>query len=79
MKPHTKMEVLSFNHISENLSDDKVTALRNLYKHYHLKTWCFKKAYNHFKRINIILNTASIVLTSTGAIIGGVTLNPIIL
>ena len=73
-----KREILNFNHISKNLSESDLEALKNLYKHYHKKTWCYKKAYQYFRRFNISLNIASIVLTSTGTIVGGVTLNPIV-
>lgn len=79
MKPQCKMEILNFNHISDNLTENEITALQNLYKHNHIKTWCFKKAYKHYKRVNAALTLSSITLTITGTVVGGVTLNPVIL
>ena len=37
------------------------------------------KAYKHFKRLNTMANVASVMLVTIGTIVGGVTLNPIIL
>lgn len=76
---NNKKEVLNFNHIDKNLSETDIDALKTLYKHYHKKTWCYKKGYQYFKKINMALNIISIALTSIGTIVGGVTLNPIIL
>ena len=72
-------KVICFNHIDKGMKPEEVDMLKKLYHHYHKKTWCYKKAYKHFKKINLGLHLTSIGLTSTGVIVGGVTLNPIVL
>ena len=74
-----KNSVFNFNHINNKLDEDEVTMLKNLYAQYHQKTWCYHMAYKHFKNINLGLNVLAIVLTSTGVVVGSVTLNPIVL
>ena len=50
--------------------------LKNLYSYYHKKTWCYKKAYKQFKKIDIGLHSLSIVLTGSGIVSGLVTMIP---
>ena len=33
----TDQKILNFNHISKNLSDDKIKEIKDLYKYYHKK------------------------------------------
>ena len=56
---------------------DKLGEMKALYKSYHKKFWCHKKAFKHFKRLNLAINIGSAGLVVSGAIAGGVTLNPI--
>lgn len=82
LKKETNTKIMSginFNHISKNLHEDEKEALIKLYKHYHRKAFCYKKAFKHYTKINIALNITSIILTTVGTIVGAVTLNPIIL
>ena len=72
-------KVISFNHISDNLSDDEIIKLKTLYKSYHRLQMCYKWKYKKLRRLKLSLELSSIALTSVGAIIGGITLNPIIL
>ena len=74
-----KKSVFNFNHIDNELNQGEVDMLKKLYSHYHKKTWCYKKAYKHFKKINLSLNLIAIGLTSTGVVVGSITLNPIVL
>ena len=58
---------------------EKLAEIKALYKFYHKRFWCYKKAFKHFKRLNLIINVSSTSLVVIGSIVGGVTLNPIIL
>ena len=66
---------IKFNHISKDLSTDEKQKLFDLYFYYHKLAVCYKWKY---KRIVLLANMSSIGLTSIGAIVGGVTLNPIV-
>ena len=72
-------KIIGFNHISDSLSYDEVNKLKTLYKSYHKLQMCYKWKYKKLRRLKLSLELSSIGLTTTGAIIGGVTLNPIIL
>lgn len=73
-------DIFEFNHIDKNLSEENVKTLEDFYKHYQKRFWCFKKSYKRFK----LLDDESITITVfclmiIGTIVGGITLNPIIL
>lgn len=70
---------MDFNHISKKLTNAQVSELTNLYNTYHKQYWCYKKMYKKYKRFNLALKLSSVVLTTSGAVVGCVTLNPIIL
>ena len=72
-------KIIGFNHISDDLSNDEVNKLKTLYKSYHRLQMCYKWKYKKLRRLKLSLELTSIALTSIGAIVGGVTLNPIIL
>ena len=72
-------DVFEFNHIDKSLSESDVTTLKDFYKHYHKKYWCFKKSYKKFKILDEALSIAGVGLVIIGTIAGGITLNPIIL
>ena len=70
---------MNFNHISKKLTEDEVSALTNLYHTYHKKYWCFKKMFKKYQAFDLSLKLSSVILTTTGTIIGAITLNPIFL
>ena len=70
---------MDFNHISSRLADYQINELKNLYKTYHHKTCCYKKMFRRFKGISLFLNMLSVSLTVTRTVVGGVTLNPIVM
>ena len=72
-------KIVGFNHISDSLSYDEVNKLKTLYRSYHRLLMCYKWKYKRLRRLKLSLELSSIGLSTTGAIIGGVTLNPIIL
>ena len=72
-------DIFEFNHIENSLSETEVTTLKDFYKHYHKKYWCFKKSYKRYKILDETLTISGGVLVIIGTIAGGITLNPIIL
>ena len=71
--------IIGFNHISDSLSYDEVNKLQALYRSYHKLQMCYKWKYKKLRRLKLFLELSSIGLTTVGAIVGGITLNPIIL
>ena len=69
--------IFNWNHVSENLTEDQIYKLKALYKFYHKKYWLFKMTYKYFKKVDLACNIGSVLLVVTGAVVGGVTLNPI--
>ena len=72
-------KIIGFNHISDSLSYDEVNKLKTLYKSYHKLQMCYKWKYKKLRRLKLSLELSSIGLTTVGSIVGGITLNPIIL
>ena len=72
-------KIIGFNHISDSLSYDEVNKLQALYRSYHRLQMCYKWKYKKLRRLKLFLEPSSIGLTTVGAIVGGITLNPIIL
>ena len=73
-----KYSVFEFNHIDKLLSEEEIKTLKEFYKYYHKKFWCYKKAFKHFKIIDETLTISGILLVITGTITGGLTLNPLL-
>ena len=74
-----KKTCVKFNHISKDLSTDEKRKLFDLYFYYHKLAVCYKWKYKSLKRLVLLANMSSIGLTSVGAVVGGVTMNPIVL
>ena len=74
-----KKDIFEFNHIDNLLSEDEIKTIKEFYKYYHQKFWCFKKTYQHFKILDESINISGILLMIIGKISGGLTMNPIIL
>ena len=74
-----KKNIFNFNHISSEITNAQFNDIKNLYKYYHKLYWCHKAAYKKFKCKSLTLTIISSTLVVSGTIIGGVTLNPIIL
>ena len=72
-------KIIGFNHISDSLSYDEVNKLQALYRSYHRLQMCYKWKYKKLRRLKLSLELTSIGLTTIGAIVGSITLNPIIL
>ena len=74
-------DIFEFNHIDKSLSESEVKTLKDFYKHYHKKYWCFRKSYRRYKILDETITMSGVGLVIIGTIVGGggVTLNPIIL
>ena len=72
-------KIINFNHISDQLNEDEISKLKVLYKFYHRQYKCYQWKYKKLRRLKLSLELSSIGLTTIGAIVGGITLNPIIL
>ena len=72
-------DVFEFNHIDESLTETDVTTLKDFYRHYHKKYWCFKKSFKRYRILDETLTLSGGGLVVIGTIAGGITLNPIIL
>ena len=72
-------DVFEFNHIDNTLSESDIKTLKDFYKHYHKKYWCFRKSYKRYKILDETLSMTGVGLVVVGTIAGGITLNPIIL
>ena len=72
-------DIFDFNHIDKSLSESEIKTLKDFYKHYHKKYWCFKKSYKRYKILDETLTLTGTGLVIIGNITGGITLNPIIL
>ena len=63
-----KTDIVHFNHIDKSIDNDRLLEIKALYKFYHKRFWCYKKAFNHFKRINLSSNITSTGLIAVGTI-----------
>ena len=72
-------DIFEFNHIDKSLSESDVKTLKDFYKHYHKKYWCFKKSYKSYKFLDDVFTISGICLVAKGTISGGITLNPVVL
>ena len=72
-------DIFDFNHIDKSLSESDVKTLKDFYKHYHKKYWCFKKSYKSYKFLDDVFTISGLCLVAIGTISGGITLNPVVL
>ena len=61
-----RKEVIQFNHISKDLSEEKVEELKNLYRNYHRLTKCHKWQYKKLRKRKVILQVLGVSLTAIG-------------
>ena len=72
-------KIFEFNHIDKSPSESDIKTLKDFYKHYYKKYWCFKKSYKRSKHLGETITISGICLMIIGTITGRITLNPIIL
>ena len=46
-----KYSVFEFNHIDKLLKEEEIETLKEFYKYYHKKFWCYKKAFKHSRSL----------------------------
>ena len=71
--------IFNWNHVSEKLTENQISELKALYKFYHKKYWLAKMTFKYFKKAELACNIGSALLVVIGTVVGGVTLNPIVL
>ena len=71
--------IFNWNHISNELTKDQISEIKALYKNYHRLFKCYELKYKRLKRLKMSLEMFSISLTVIGSVVGGVTLNPIVI
>ena len=71
--------IFEFNHIDKSLTEEDVKILKHFYSHYHKKYWCYKKCYKRYKFLDDVFTISGISLVAIGTIVGGITLNPVVL
>ena len=74
-----KQSIFGFNHIDPSLREEELEEIKKLFRFYHQRFWCLKRAHNRFKKINLIMNLTSSGLVAIGTIAGAATMNPIVL
>ena len=73
------MSIFNFNHTDKNKTKEEIQKIKELYKYYHYRYWCYQEPYKYFKKLNLATNMSSTGLIAIGAIAGGLTLQPAIL
>ena len=71
--------IFNWNHISNDLNEDKISELKALYRNYHRLFKCYQWKYKKLKHLKMSLEMSSISLTVIGSVVGAVTLNPIVI
>ena len=79
MTDKCKTSIFQSNHIDDSLEKDKIEELKALYRFYHRKFICYKLLFKYFKKLDLICNKISVILITSGVVVGSVTLNPIVL
>ena len=51
----TSSNIFDFNHISKDLPEEIKQTLKEFYKFYHKKWWCYNKAFKRYKKKSLSL------------------------
>ena len=71
--------IFNFNHIDKTKTKEEIAEIKELYRYYHYRFWCYQKAYKYFKQINLAISMSSTGLIVIVTVAGSVTLNPVVL
>ena len=74
-----KKTILDFNHIDPSIPAEKLEEIQKLYATYKKLWWCFKKVHQKQTRLDLLEKVSSSVLVAAGIVVGGATLNPVVL
>jgi len=58
--------IFSWNHISDELTEEQIKELKAHYHTYHRKCWAYKQAPKRLKKLNLLGNSLSIIFVSGG-------------
>ena len=58
--------IFNWNHISNELTEEQITELKEYYQTYHRKCWAFKQAAKRFKKWKLLGDTLSVVFATGG-------------
>ena len=72
-------DIFEFNHIDSSLTETYISVIKDFYRHYHKKYWCYKKAYKSYNLLDNLFSISGICLVAIGTISGVITLNPVVL
>ena len=74
-----KKTIIDFNHIDPSIPPEELEKIKKLYATYKRLWWCFKKIHQNQKRLDLAEKITSSFLVASGIVVGGATLNPLIL
>ena len=74
-----KQSIFGFNHIDPRIQEEELEEIKKLFRFYHKRFWCLKRAHRRFKKMNLLINLTSSGLVAIGTIAGAATMNPIVL
>ena len=74
-----KPNIFDFNPISKDLPEEVQQTQKKFYKFYYKKWRCYSKTFNIYKRKSLSLTLLAAGSIISGAVAGGVTLNPIVI
>ena len=61
-----KRDIITFNHISDELTESQIDELKSYYRTYHKKMWMYKKTYKRLKAWQLFGNISSVVFATGG-------------
>ena len=79
MRKRRKQSIFDFNHIDPHIQEEELEEIKKLFRFYHKRFWCLKRAHGRFKKMNLLINLTSSGLIAIGTIAGAATMNPIVL
>ena len=74
-----KKTILDFNHIDPSIPPEQLEEIQKLYSTYKRLWWCYKQVYQKQKLLDLAEKISSSVLVASGIVVGGATLNPVVL
>ena len=54
-----KQSIFDFNHIDPHIQEEELEEIKNLFRFYHKRFWCLKRAHSRFKKMNLLMNCTS--------------------
>ena len=61
-----KQSIFDFNHIDPHIQEEELKEIKNLFRFYHKRFWCLKRAHSRFKKMNLLMNCTSSGLVAIG-------------